>query len=154
MHRVDGSTLGCVSCEREKRWLCRLLGLCLNFCGDKYPFGYGAELSIRGVFPVAQWFTAHAILYYFSPLVDTLYFFPNDLCALMRCCGLPWPIMSCLPRKHVGAEKGTDQQAAQPMHRCPPCAVYGLTKELQYHCQQGEGIADKLRGGGGGGCWR
>lgn len=76
---VDRSTSGCVSGQRGKRWLCGLLGLCLNFFGDKYLFHYKAELGVRGVFPVMQWFIAHAILSCFSPLVGALWLFSNDL---------------------------------------------------------------------------
>lgn len=82
MLSVDGFALGCVSHQREKCCFYALLGLCLNLCGDKYQFHYGAELSISGVFPVMQCFIACAILSCFSPLINVK-FFSNDSHVLM-----------------------------------------------------------------------
>lgn len=72
MLRMDGLTWCCVSHQREKHWLCGLLCLCLIFCGKKCLYHCGAELSMRGVFPVMQSFKAHAILPCSSSLADAV----------------------------------------------------------------------------------
>lgn len=135
---VDGLTLCCVSHQREKYWLCELLCLCLIFCSKKCLYHYGAELSIRGVFPVMQSFKAHIKLPCSSPSADAVQVLWNVWRVLMPWFWLPQPTRSCLPHNPGEAGKGTGCRPGVP------CAGQGLWFQSQEGA--GKGLEMKL-------CW-